>query len=80
MKKLFLALTVLTLVSCEREVENVDKNEPIQKTFKIKHEKNSSKAASDTIQVQNISSAAGNEFEIPKEEVDPKDIQTPPRK
>jgi hypothetical protein len=80
MKKLFLALTVLLFVSCEREIENVDKNEPIQKTLISKDEKKTNKSASDTLNLQTISSGIGFEPKEPNEDVDPKDIQTPPRK
>lgn len=85
MKKVFLALIVLTLVSCEREVENVDKNETFEKSLKQQHETNSSKSASDSLQIRNISSDAGLEptpdpTTDPNEDVDPKDIKTPPRK
>ncbi|MET3035856.1 hypothetical protein ABXT08_07140 [Chryseobacterium sp. NRRL B-14859] len=81
MKRLFfLALVALAVVSCEREVENVEKNETFEKSIKQIHEQNSSKSASDTIIVKNISSDAGLELSEPSEDVDPKDIQTPPRK
>ncbi|WP_418124310.1 hypothetical protein ACNFU2_06660 [Chryseobacterium sp. PTM-20240506] len=81
MKKLFfLTAILLTVVSCEREVENVVKDETSKKQIQLKHEQNSSKSASDTIIVKNISSAAGIGPTDPAEEVDPKDITTPPRK
>lgn len=83
MKKLFiLALCALSVVSCEREIENVEKNETFEKPIKTRHDQNSSKSASDTLSVPNISPDAGIQITIPTEpieEVDPKDIKTPPR-
>jgi len=83
MKKLFLLAVVLTAISCERDNEEVKEDIP-KKNFKlfnktIENEETSSKTASDTILVKNISSGAGFEIEDPIEDVDPKDI-TPPKR
>ncbi|QWA38840.1 hypothetical protein [Chryseobacterium sp. ZHDP1] len=83
MKKLILLAVVLTAVSCERDDEKVGENIP-EKTSKIinktiENEKTSSKTASDTIFVKNISPDAGFEITDPIDDVDPKDI-TPPRR
>lgn len=83
MKKLFLLAVVLTVMSCERDDEKVDKNvtEKTSTIFNktIENEKNSSKTASDTIFVKNVSPAAGFEITDPNGDVDPKDI-TPPKR
>ncbi|WP_313091858.1 hypothetical protein [Chryseobacterium flavum] len=82
-KLLFLAAFAVTVISCERGIDNVTNNETpkFEKKAIKKHEKNSSKTASDTITVQNISSAAGSESTTePIDDVDPNDIKTPPRK
>ncbi|WP_278380945.1 hypothetical protein [Chryseobacterium arthrosphaerae] len=84
MKKLILlTIMMVSIVSCERDDEKVDKNLPENKTELFNkitaNEKISSTTASDTISVKNVSSDAGTNFEDPISEVDPKDI-VPPRR
>lgn len=87
MKKFVLATAMFAvLVSCEREVENVtessDKNKKtlVNKNFYKQNEKTSSKTASDSLFIQNISPGAGTGLEEPIGDVDPGDIKTPPRR
>lgn len=83
MKKLILLALFGAAVSCERLDEKVEGANPEERSQIFnknnEHEKNSSKTASDTILVQNVSPDAGLEITDPAYEVDPKDI-TPPRR
>ncbi|WP_300685483.1 hypothetical protein [Chryseobacterium sp.] len=79
MKKLLLAILLITVVACERDEEKVEKQENSKNNVTFKNnEKAYSKTDSDTIRVKNISPASAG-FQDETEDVDPKDIVPPKR-